>query len=183
MVHPTVVEYVHTLGLRAGTPLAVSLSSRPVADEPNLGLPTSYRFSLSLSIDGKRYERQIAQVLRSPELTPYNYNHREITFISSLLTMQGIHSSNHILVPFMDVPELGLEQRMSASSILYVFSGFVEYSLALASVNGSIQAATHQFTRPLLESIHKRVRGLFEGYKIRTSTDLESLEQIRKFIC
>lgn len=188
MVHASISEYVQKVHQSSSAlkNVSVRLTAAPLSCDANQNRYTSYQFLLRVrkSVKDSQTEdtKPLAVVLRSPETVPYGHGQRHLLDIGAALSSANISSSGRILEPFMDTPILGLEQRMSADSILYVFAGFIDYAAAFSSRDINIELHRHRVDKGLLSRLSKITDGLFQGYDIRTLKDHDSLCQMARAI-
>lgn len=172
MVDQSVVDYVDHLPLEEDVEL--SLVARSILDLPRYQQHHSYDFSLRLCTPTESHTVPLARVLRAPEAQQYGTKRGRVTEIQQILREAVIAAPGRMLEPFTDPHELGLEPRMSSDSVLYVFSGLMEYAQEITEREGRVSVAQkHEVNQRLLSCLAPIVQGVFEGYRVHTLRDYD----------
>jgi hypothetical protein len=174
--------------LKQGDKVDVSLSAitHTSGDELNeRGTTWSFRLDLKVNDIEKGRPIGLADVLRAPNES-VNYGTCSIELLDVVAAMRDLRlvgrPPTHILEPFMDVPPVGLEDKMSSDGIFYVFSGFIEYARAIASRIKSEEEDAALFrgrvhlTPQMIDRLYQQSEDVYTGYRDFTISDLRSFE-------
>jgi len=184
----SIVEYLDTLNLPGDEQVNVYLSAefRSQLAYPRRG--SIHDFTLPVEVNGQLVSPHgfpLAQVYGAAEAREYGTRPGQVKDIRKILDRDKAdkwYPQERILEPFLyqHIP-LGLERGMSSDSILYVFSGFVnfvkELDVAKDHVRPPVTLAGREIDEDFLSLLYSRTAGIFQGYRLRTPQDLDLLAE------
>ncbi|MBT3406298.1 hypothetical protein HN419_03960 [Candidatus Woesearchaeota archaeon] len=180
-------KVLESYDLRPGDNVDISLSANTLTPSEELNKRGStWTFRLELRVNDKDRGRPIdlADVLRAPDES-LDYGKSSVPLLDVVAAMKYlgiVGAPTHILEPFMDIPPIGLEDKMSSDSILYVFSGLVEYARAIAERikpaegDAALFRGKVQLTPRILDRLYSQVEDIYKGPKDFAMDDLRNLE-------
>ena len=177
----TITDYLRRCRLRSKERVDFSFIAQPEKAFQRL---ETYEISLQAIVNQERertHRFPLARVLQAdrPD-TFYGSKNQLVTELVGLLQAQGItEPAGMVLAPFSTSPLTELERRMSSNSVVYVFSGLIEYAQAVHQQiqddkgSAALFANKHPFSTLLLDEAHKLVQNTFQGYQVKTDRDLQ----------
>ncbi len=186
----TITDYLRRCRLRTKDKVDFSLTAQSKPASQRLGTLGTYEISLLATVnqENERTHRfPLARVLQAdrPD-TFYGSKNQLVTGLVGLLQAQGItEPAGMVLAPFSTSPLIELERRMSSNSIVYVFSGLIEYAQAVHQRiqddkgGAALFANEHHLNTLLLDEAHRLVQGTFQGYQIKTERDLQGFRHVQ----
>ena len=177
----TITDYLRRCRLRSKERVDFSFIAQPEKAFQRL---ETYEISLQAIVNQERertHRFPLARVLQAdrPD-TFYGSKNQLVTELVGLLQAQGItEPAGMVLAPFSTSPLAELERRMSSNSVVYVFSGLIEYAQAvhqqIQDDTGStiLFANKHPLSTLLLDEAHRLVQNTFQGYQVKTDRDLQ----------
>ncbi len=182
--HPSIMEYLDTLNLRGDERVKVHLAAELTGsiDYPKRG--DFYNFSIPVEVNGQLVSKDgfpVAQVYRASEMRSYGTKQERVQEIRNLLREEKWYPLERILEPFLywHIP-LGLEPRLSSDSVLYVFSGLMDFATELSAVVDHVALAGRELEEDFLSRLHSLTSGTFKGYCIQTRRDLDLLREAER---
>ncbi|MBU0457719.1 MAG: hypothetical protein ABH824_03885 [Nanoarchaeota archaeon] len=175
MIHPCVTDFIKNLNLKQDDKVQLYLSSEEIG---TARYGSHHQFSLEIDVNNQYKERKnLAEVIRAD----ISYGDEAIKLLRIARVLE--EGKGKIIEPFMKVPTIGLESKMSSNSILYVFSGLIEHAQACKDEYETIEvhATRHLLTDFKLNKLLPIISGIYQGEKGYSAfRDLELLRDITR---